>query len=65
MNQINEVRQSHSKLNKTVNGRIAVIVKTTCWGESIIGVQYWTPDMIAKGFSINSDKTVSKFLEKL
>jgi hypothetical protein len=66
MNQINEVRQSHSKLNKTVNGRIAVIVKTYLTDtKSYFGVQYWTPGMIAKAFSVNDDKTISIFKDKL
>ncbi len=65
-NTIAEVRQSHSKLSKETNGRLAVIVLTDYSPrKQQYGVQYWTPEMIALGNSKNTDRTNSKFISNL
>ena len=68
--EINEIKKSHSKLTKEINGRIAVAVATRYYDkENCVaigcGIQYWTEQMIKQGCSINTDGTKSIFLEKL
>jgi hypothetical protein len=63
---LSELRKSSSKIPKTNNGRIAVIVLThyaaNCANH---GIQFWTPGMIELGVSQNTDRTISTFIEKL
>ena len=64
--QIAEVRNNHSKVARTSNGRTAVIVSTKLSArKSYLGVQFWTPEMIAVGTSTNDDRTVSTLVENL
>ncbi len=61
--QINQVRKDHGKLPKQSYDRTAVIVKTE--GCKSLGVQFWTQSDIEKGFGVNSDKSISHFVEIL
>ena len=61
MKTIQEIKETHKRLSKELGGVIAVIVKN---GRSL-GVQYWTPEMIDKGESLNTDNTKSVFIERL
>lgn len=65
-NSIDEVRNSGSKLSKSLNGRIPVIVLTIVSKDcSTYGIQFWTPEMIEVGNSKNTDNTISTFVENL
>ena len=65
-NTIAEVRESHTKLSKEVNGRTAVIVLSNYTArKQQYGVQYWTPEMIAVGQSKNTDNTKSIYISNL
>ncbi len=65
-NTIEEVKQSHKKLANMTGDRFAVIVTTNISKtKSQFGVQYWTKKMIEVGFSENTDKTISTFVELL
>lgn len=61
-----QVREESSKISREVNGRAAVIVCTGISArKAYYGVQFWTPEMIAAGSSVNTDRTVSVFVENL
>lgn len=61
-----QVREESINLSKEVNGRFAVIVKTSYSPrKSTMGVQYWTKEMIASGTSKNTDNTTSTLIELL
>ena len=64
-NTIAEVRVSKNKLSAT-NGLFPVIVLTPYSAKKQqYGVQFWTPAMISIGTSVNTDGSVSKFIEIL
>ncbi len=64
--QIAEVRNNHSRVNPVNNGRIAVVVSTQISARKhTLGVQFWTPEMIAMGTSTNTDRTVSTYVDHL
>lgn len=66
INTINEVRAESSKISKNGNGRTAVIVETPfSANKSIYGVQFWTVEMIDKQTAINTDKSISTFIQIL
>ena len=66
-NTIEEVREVDIKAKAlNGNGRTAVIVETEFTpGGSNYGTQFWTDEMIKAGVSENTDKTISKLVEKL
>ena len=66
-NTIEEVREGDIKAKAlNGNGRTAVIVETEfSAGMSNYGTQFWTEEMIKAGASENTDRTKSKFVEKL
>jgi hypothetical protein len=64
-NSIEQVRKDHEGVVSS-HGRIAVIVETQyAINMAHLGVQFWTPDMIAIGAAINADRSSSKFVELL
>jgi hypothetical protein len=65
-NTIAEVRKSSSKISKNSIDRIAVIVLIPYSARRAdYGIQFWTPELIKTGVSINTDKTKSIFVEIL
>jgi len=65
-NTVEETRNDHAKVCKESNGRIAVIVSTPYIARKAnYGVQFWTPEMIEAGKSVNTDRTISTFIENL
>jgi len=65
-NTIQEVRETGAKLNKENFGRIAVIVLTPYEREKAnYGIQFWIPELIQIGYSVNPDNSISTFIEKL
>jgi len=65
-NTITEVRKSGNRLLKKSNSRISVIVLTPySTTNANYGIQFWTTEMIKIGTSINTDNTISTFIEKL
>lgn len=54
-----------SRIPREVNGRFACIVRTEANGDYWFGVQFWTPEMIEGGSTINTDRTRSLFIQKL
>jgi hypothetical protein len=65
-NTVEETRNDHAKICKEISGRIAVIVSTPYSARKAhYGVQFWTPEMIEARTSVNTDKTVSTFIENL
>jgi hypothetical protein len=65
-NTIKEVRESGKKLFKNGNNRIPVIVLTEySKNKGTYGIQFWTNNMINIGTSVNTDKTISSFIEIL
>ena len=64
-NTIAEVRQGNNKLTAT-NEMFPVIVLTPYSArKQQYGIQFWTAIMISKGTSVNTDGSVSKFVENL
>ncbi len=63
---LQEIRNSHKKLNKIEGNRYAVIVKTQISPRKMnLGVQYWTAQMILEQIQLNTDNSRSAFIEKL
>ncbi len=61
-----QVRHAHMNVPAITNDRVAVIVTTKLSArKSIMGVQFWTREMIEAKTSTNSDRTVSTFIEHL
>jgi hypothetical protein len=66
INTIQEVRENNQKAAGFSNGRHAVIVTLPISARRFqYGVQFWTLEQIEKGQSINSDNSISKFVEVL
>ena len=64
--QIAICREAHANVQKIQGDRIAVIVlQFVSKRRSILGVQFWTQEMIHKGVNLNSDRTESQFVELL
>lgn len=60
--QVKEIRGDYYSLSRDpIGGRYPVIVFT---GERY-GIQFWTPEMIEQGKQINTDGSVSIFIDKL
>lgn len=65
-NTIAQVKSDSSKISKVINGRVAVIVSTIISArKSQYGVQFWTSEMISSGYSTNTDRTTSVYIENL
>ena len=63
---IEEIKASHQNVTRFSGDRVAVIVQTILsLRRSILGVQFWTKEMIAKGSNVNTDYTQSLFVEML
>ena len=66
MSDLQEIRNDHKKLSKIIGDRYAVIVKTQLSPRKmILGVQYWTSQMILEKIQKNTDNSTSTFVEKL
>ena len=66
INTIQETRKNNQKAVGFSNGRQAVVVTLPILNLKFqYGVQFWTPEQIEKGESINSDNSISKFVETL
>jgi hypothetical protein len=65
---IEQVRQDHAGVPRIINGRVAVIVRHSIKPNSkryIMGVQFWTHEMIKQKQRANTDGTIAEFLEIL
>jgi hypothetical protein len=63
---VNNIEEVRGSVNIFVSDRIGVITLTEhIKGLAYYGVQFWRPQMIDRGFSINTDGTESKFVELL
>jgi hypothetical protein len=56
-----EIRDLYMNRPGTKNGRIPVIVQTA----GVIGLQYWTEEMIEKKVIVNADGSKSEYQENL
>ena len=65
-NTIQQIIEESSNIERIVNDRIAVIVLTNFSArKAIYGVQFWTSEMISNGQSINTDNTISRYIQTL
>ena len=63
---IAEIKESHQNVARISGDRVAVIVQNSVSPRrSILGVQFWTKEMIAAGSTVNTDHTPSIFVEVL
>lgn len=63
--QLAKVREEHKNLSKHEGDRTAVIVSSNINGPALLGVQYWTEEMIKEGVSTNTDGTKSYLYDYL
>jgi hypothetical protein len=60
---VEQVRESHAKVDKKIGNRIAVIVRTQISKMKFSkGVQFWTKEMIGCEESINTDGSISRLV---
>ncbi len=63
---IAKCREEHRSLQRQAGDRVPVIVASKYDdGPHVLGVQYWTAEMILAGISANTDHTQSAFVDYL
>lgn len=60
---IDRIRRQNANLAILNDDRIAVIVQSD--HTAVLGIQFWTEEMIQQGESKNTDKTMSFFIDRL